>query len=1393
MAKAAGQPPNDQPASSGSGSGAAACFHLPPHDYWPILVSWPASCTMRYSSVVLRTLNHYMSIISTIQKPYYRHCDFTMAGFADALRPDKFTGVHFKRWQIRVTLWLTAMKCFWVSTGKPEGVLTAEQQKQFEEATTLFVGCILSVLGDRLVEVYMHMTDAKELWDALNTKFGATDASNDLYIMEQFHDYKMADNRSVVEHAHEIQTMAKELELLKCVLPDKFVAGCIIAKLPPSWRSFGTALKRKRQEYSVEGLIASLDVEEKAREKDAASKGDGGQSSANVVHKAQNKSKGKYKAQQTTNFKKQKKNNNNPNQDERTCFVCGQVGHLARKCPQRKGMKAPAGQTFKSANVTIGNTGDGSGYGNLPTVFSVNQSTNWWVDTGANVHVCADISLFSSYQVARGSTVLMGNGSHASVHGVGTVDLKFTSEKIVQLKNVQHVPSIDRNLVSGSRLTRDGFKLVFESNKVVVSKHGYFIGKGYECGGLFRFSLSDFCNKSVNHICGSVDDEANVWHSRLCHINFGLMSRLSSMCLIPKFSIVKGSKCHSCVQSKQPRKPHKAAEERNLAPLELLHSDLCEMNGVLTKGGKRYFMTLIDDATRFCYVYLLKTKDEALDYFKIYKAEVENQLDRKIKRLRSDRGGEFFSNEFDLFCEEHGIIHERTPPYSPESNGIAERKNRTLTDLVNAMLDTAGLPKAWWGEALLTSNHVLNRVPNRNKDKTPYEIWIGRKPSLSYLRTWGCLAKVNVPITKKRKLGPKTVDCVFLGYAHHSIAYRFLIVKSEVPDMHVGTIMESRDATFFERFFPMKDTHSGSNQPSEIIPSSITPPEQTEHTHELVSEEDVSEAPRRSKRQRTAKSFGDDFTVYLVDDTPKSISEAYASPDADYWKEAVRSEMDSIIANGTWEVTERPYGCKPVGCKWVFKKKLRPDGTIEKYKARFVGKGYTQKEGEDFFDTYSPVARLTTIRVLLSLAASHGLLVHQMDVKTAFLNGELDEEIYMDQPDGFVVEGQEGKVCKLLKSLYGLKQAPKQWHEKFDKTLTSAGFAVNEADKCVYYRHGGGEGVILCLYVDDILIFGTNLEVINEVKSFLSQNFDMKDLGVADVILNIKLIRGENGITLLQSHYVEKILNRFGYIDSKPSPTPYDPSLLLRKNKRIARNQLEYSQIIGSLMYLASATRPDISFAVSKLSRFTSNPGDDHWRALERVMRYLKGTVELGLHYTGYPAVLEGYSDSNWISDVDEIKATSGYVFTLGGGAVSWRSCKQTILTRSTMEAELTALDTATVEAEWLRDLLMDLPVVEKPVPAILMNCDNQTTIEVCQEIKKLRSYNVGLHPNSEKPGRSLHEGTITKCDKQCIEGDGFETHSILERTHLCELDCWSQSMKILGESSRKLTKDLGV
>jgi hypothetical protein len=400
-----------------------------------------------------------------------------------------------------------------------------------------------------------------------------------------------------------------------------------------------------------------------------------------------------------------------------------------------------------------------------------------------------------------------------------------------------------------------------------------------------------------------------------------------------------------------------------------------------------------------------------------------------------------------------------------------------------------------------------------------------------------------VPINKKHKLVPKTVDCVFLGYAFHSIGYRLLIINSRVPDMLVGTIMESRDATIFEDEFPMKATHNTSSDEPTIPHECFILIEHTEesHIHNLVEDDNVS--TQKSKIPRIAKSFGDDYIVYLVDYTPSTIEEAYSSHDVDFWKENIRSEMDSIMSNETWGVVERPYGCKPIGSKWVFKKKLIPDGTIERYKARLVIKGYSQKEGEDFFDTYSPMARLTIIRVLLFLAASHGLIVHQMDVKTTFINGELDEEIYMEQPARFVANCQEGMVCKLLKSLYGLKQEPKQWHEKFDRTLTSAGFVVNEIDKCVYYRYGGGERVILCLYVDDILILWMSLDVIKETKDFMSNNFEMKDLEETDIILNIKLLReGNGGVTLVQSHYVEKVLSRFGYSECEPIPTPYDPS-----------------------------------------------------------------------------------------------------------------------------------------------------------------------------------------------------------------------------------------------------------
>ena len=378
---------------------------------------------------------------------------------------------------------------------------------------------------------------------------------------------------------------------------------------------------------------------------------------------------------------------------------------------------------------------------------------------------------------------------------------------------------------------------------------------------------------------------------------------------------------------------------------------------------------------------------------------------------------------------------------------------------------------------------------------------------------------------------------------------------------------------------------------------------------------------------------------------------------------------------------------------------MKPDGSIDRYKASLMAKGFRQKEGLDFFDTYSPVSRITFIRMLIAIAALYNMEIHQMDVKTAFLNGELEEEIYMEQPEGFKAPGQEKKVCKLVKSLYGLKQAPKQWHEKFDKVMLSNDFKINECDKCVYTKSTGNEHVILCLYVDDMLIIGSNMAIITATKKMLSNNFDMKDLGVADVILGIKITRTPEGLVLSQSHYIDKILDKFNKNDNNIAKTHVDTNMNLVKNTGKACSQVEYARIIGSLMYVMNCTRPDIAYSVSKLSRYTSNSGRDHWKAIIRVLRYLRYTKNYGLHYTKYPVVLEGYTDANWISDTKDTKSTSGYVFTIGGEAVSWKSSKQTCIARSTMESEFIALDKAGEEAEWLRNFLEDIPIWPKPVP----------------------------------------------------------------------------------------------
>ncbi|GJV50141.1 zinc finger, CCHC-type containing protein [Tanacetum coccineum] len=430
-----------------------------------------------------------------------------------------------------------------------------------------------------------------------------------------------------------------------------------------------------------------------------------------------------------------------------------------------------------------------------------------------------------------------------------------------------------------------------------------------------------------------------------------------------------------------------------------------------------------------------------------------------------------------------------------------------------------------------------------------------------------------------KTLCKRGIECIFVGYAEHSKAFRFFVIEPN-ESVSINSIIESKDAIFDENRF------SSVPRPSLRIPNGIEDIGGSVVLEEVTEEGVQQPEPEliKSKRNRTPKNFGPEFQLYLIERTKDEVSDQHSY---------------------CFNVEDDPKTFDEA------RKSQDVDGTIEKFKARLVIQGFKQKSGIDYFNTYAPVACISTIRLLIDMAPIHNLIIHQMDVKTTFLNGELDKEVYMNQPRGFIIHGNENKVCKLIKSLYRLKQAPKQWHQKFNEVVLFNGYLLNQADKCVYRKfYEFGKGFIICLYVNDMLNFGTNQVQIDLTKEFLSSRFFMKDMGEVDVILGIRIEHESNGIAISQSHYIEKVLKKFNYFDCT--------SEKLMPNNGHVVSQLEYSRVTGCLMYAMTCTRPDIAFVVDKLSVYTSNLGTQHRQAIQRVLKYLNKTMDYKLIYTSY-------------------------------------------------------------------------------------------------------------------------------------------------------------------------------
>eukprot|EP00253_Pinus_taeda_P002954 PITA_02954 len=631
---------------------------------------------------------------------------------------------------------------------------------------------------------------------------------------------------------------------------------------------------------------------------------------------------------------------------------------------------------------------------------------------------------------------------------------------------------------------------------------------------------------------------------------------------------------------------------------------------------------------------------------------------------------------------------QHTVPYTPQQNGVAERKNRTLKEMANCMLQSKGLILSFWAEAINCANYIINRTPTKVlKNITPEEAWSSIKPDVSHFRVFGSEAWAHIPGEKHRALEPKSEKCTSVGYSEDVKGYRLIPFKSK-------NVIIRRDVKF--------DENKSACEPSlvDVPPLPISSTFENISSSDDESEDDNPPPPSQdpqlptwiratrdaagdlvgdpTDQQHTRSQFERASSLLAqapVNHDPDTFAEASGRP---HWEAAMNEEYHSLSANDTWDLVPLPKGRKLVRCKWVYRTKYGPDGKVDKHKARLVAKGFSQVEGIDYTETFSPVAKMNSIRLVLSLAASLKWEVHQMGVKSAFLHGDLHEEIYMEQPIGFI-QTDSSLVCRLKKSLYGLKQAPRAWYAQMDSFLLESGFSRCYSDNTVYTKKVGNSLIILVLYVDDLILTGSDPNLINHVKSSLKKKFEMTDLGHLHYFLGLQVLQSKEGISLSQSKYACDILRHFHMEDCKPAPSPFQSGVKLS----------------------VSCTSPEVDATL---------------------YRQLVGKL-----FAKATPLLVGFTDSDWAGDPDDRKSTAGYVFTLGSGPITWASKKQAAISLSSAEAEYRGAVEASKEALWLRQILSEFGF-EQQHPSTLW-CENQSAIQICKDpVQHQRSKHIELH-----------------------------------------------------------------
>ncbi|WVZ90003.1 LOW QUALITY PROTEIN: hypothetical protein U9M48_036341 [Paspalum notatum var. saurae] len=672
-------------------------------------------------------------------------------------------------------------------------------------------------------------------------------------------------------------------------------------------------------------------------------------------------------------------------------------------------------------------------------------------------------------------------------------------------------------------------------------------------------------------------------------------------------------------------------------------------------------------------------QDEAFGFVRDLVLRLRNESYKAMGAIRSDNGGEFRYSRFENFCCDLGLEHQFSSPYTPPQNGVVERKNRTLVEMARTMLDEHRTPRRFWAEAVNTACYIANRIFLRAfLGKTSYELRFGRQPSVKHLRAFGCRCFVLMKAGHLDKFESRCLD-FRVGYASSSRAFSVWILEAKqvvetcevsfdetmpctTPAFELSGVDEDGAPVFEDEEGAVNDGDAEATTPAAAPAPSTTSSDDEGGPLPTAS----SSLPRQQAHAEAgpAEDAGEVTSEIVPSRQPRDVSHALSDHN---WVNAMLEELENFERNHVWDLVEPPPKCRPIGTKWVFKNKQGKDGMVVRNKARL--------EGIDYEETFAPVARLEAIRILLAFAASKGFKLQEMDVKSAFLNGFIEEEVYVRQPPGFESARFPDRVYKLRKALYGLKQAPRAWYARLRVSAQVRVFDGFSRQDLVFVESWRS------IYVDDIIFGGSSHALVSSFAEQMSREFEMSLMGELQFFLGLQIKQGLEGSFVHQAKYTRDILKKFNMGDSKPMTTPMSTNTALDADEdREAVDQKEFRGMIGSLLYL-TATRPDIQFVVCLCARYQASPRTSHRQAVKRIFRYLKFTPELGLWYS---------SNADHAGCRIDRKSTSGTCQLLGTSLVSWSSRKQASVSLSTTEAEYIAAASCYSQLLWMKATLSD-------------------------------------------------------------------------------------------------------